>query len=410
MKRVVVTGMSGLTALGNTWETFVAHVDAGRTGIRQMPDWERYPHVATRVAGPIADFGMPPQFTRKHTRSMGRVALLAVAATEQALLNAGLLGDPMLKSGEAGVAYGSSVGSMEDIGRFGRAVSDPSVNSLDANSFLRMMPHTTAVNIGVHYGLQGRVLPTSSACTSGSQGIGFAFEAIRWGKQRLMLAGGAEELSVADAMVFDTLYAASTTRNETPQLTPRPFDVARDGLVVGEGAATLVLEELELAQARGATIHAEVLGFGSNSDGTHVTRPQTETMEKAMRLALEDAGVESGAIGYVNAHGTATEQGDIAESQATHRVFGSKMPISTVKGHLGHTLGACGAIEAWLTIEMLNRDTYLPTANLSQVDPRCGELDYLTGARRSMSNELVMSNNFAFGGLNTSLVFKRWRG
>ena len=408
MKRVVVTGMSSITSLGNTWEAFVDHVDAGRTGIRRMADWERYPHLTTKVAGPLTDFVMPPQFTRRHTRSMGRVAMLAVAATEQALSNARLLGDPVLKSGDAGVAYGSSVGAMEDIGSFGRAVSDPQVNHLDANSFLRMMAHTTAVNIGVHYGFQGRVLPTSSACTSGSQGIGFAFEAIRWGKQRLMVAGGSEELSVADAMVFDTLYAAST-KNDTPHLTPRPFDVGRDGLVIGEGAATLVLEELEHARARGATIHAEIVGFGSNSDGTHVTRPQTETMERAMRLALEDAGVHPAAIGYVNAHGTATEQGDIAESQATSRVFGARMPFSTVKGHLGHTLGACGAIEAWLTIEMLGRDSYLPTANLTQVDPRCGELDYVVGARRSMVNELAVSNNFAFGGVNTSLVFKRWR-
>jgi 3-oxoacyl-[acyl-carrier-protein] synthase II len=264
------------------------------------------------------------------------------------------------------------------------------------------------VNIGVYYGLQGRVLPTSSACTSGSQGIGFAYEAIKWGKQKVMIAGGAEELCVADVMVFDTLYAASA-KNDSPAQTPRPFDVKRDGLVIGEGAATLILEELEFAKARGATILAEVVGFGSNSDGTHVTRPQTQTMEVAMRLALEDAALSPSAIGYVNAHGTATEQGDIAESQATHRVFGESMPVSTAKGHLGHTLGACGAIEAWLSIEMMNRNSYLPTANLTEVDARCGALDYVMGTRREMSHELVMSNNFAFGGINTSLIFKRTR-
>ncbi len=407
MKRVVVTGMSAITALGNTWDTFVANVDAGKTATSQMPEWGVYPHLNARLAAPLRDFVMPAQFTRRHTRSMGKVALYAVAATENALARARLLNDPSLKTGHAGVAYGSCVGAIEDIGRFGTAVLDPKSQPLDANSFLRMMPHTTAVNIGVHYGLQGRVLPTSSACTSGSQGVGFAYEAIKWGKQKIMLAGGAEELCVADVMVFDTLYAASS-KNDTPAKTPRPFDLKRDGLVIGEGAATLVLEELEFAKARGATILAEVVGFGSNSDGTHVTRPQTETMELAMRLALEDANLSPDAVGYVNAHGTATEHGDIAESQATHRVFGKAMPLSTAKGHLGHTLGACGAIEAWLTIEMLNRDTYLPTANLTEVDPRCGALDYVIGSRRVMSNEVVMSNNFAFGGINTSLIFKRW--
>ena len=408
MKRVVVTGMSTITSLGNDWGTFVSHVDAGRTGVIRMPEWDSYQHLTTRLAAPLRDFVMPPQFTRKHTRSMGRVSMLAVAATEQALANAGLLNHPDLQTGLAGVAYGSCVGAIEDIGRFGQAVLDPVSKSLDANSFLRMMPHTTAVNIGVHYGLKGRVLPTSSACTSGSQGVGFAYEAIKWGKQNLMLAGGAEEICVADAMVFDTLYAAST-KNDSPQLTPRPFDAMRDGLVVGEGAGTLVLEEYEHAKTRGATIHAEIIGFGSNSDGTHVTRPQTETMEGAMRLALEDAGLSAtgSGIGYVNLHGTATEQGDIAESQATHRLFGASMPASTAKGHLGHTLGACGAIEAWLTIEMMNRDTYLPTANLTQVDERCGALDYVMGSRRAMSVDLAMSNNFAFGGINTSLIFRR---
>ncbi len=406
MKRVVVTGMSGITTLGNSWEAFAANVDARKTGVIRMPDWDRYPNVNTRLAAPLLDFKMPAQFHRRHTRSMGKVAMLAVAVTETVLEKSGLLSEAVLKSGQAGVAYGSCVGAIEDIGRFGTAVLDPASQPLDANAFLRMMPHTTAVAIGVHYGLQGRVLPTSSACTSGSQAIGFAYEAIKWGKQKVMIAGGAEEICVADAMVFDTLYAAST-KNDEPQSTPRPFDATRDGLVVGEGAGTLVLEELEFAKARGARIYAEIMGFGHNSDGTHVTRPQTGTMEGAMRLALEDAALDAGAIGYVNAHGTATEQGDIAESQATFRVFGERMPVSTAKGHLGHTLGACGAIEAWLTIEMLNRDSYLPTANLREVDPRCGRLDYIKDERRAMKHELVMSNNFAFGGINTSLIFKR---
>jgi 3-oxoacyl-[acyl-carrier-protein] synthase II len=224
----------------------------------------------------------------------------------------------------------------------------------------------------------------------------------------MMLAGGGEELCATEAAVFDTLFATSV-RNHEPRLTPRPYDVDRDGLVIGEGTAALVLEDLEHARARGAPIWAEIVGYGTNCDGAHVTQPNTGTMEVAMRWALEDAGLPAATIGYVNGHGTATERGDVAETQATRRLFGSNMPISSLKGHTGHTLGACGAIEAWATIEMLNSDWYAPTLNLDNVDPACGDLDYITGQGRTMNHEYVMNNNFAFGGINTSLIFKRWQ-
>lgn len=170
----------------------------------------------------------------------------------------------------------------------------------------------------------------------------------------------------------------------------------------------LVLEELEHARARGARIFAEIVGFGTNSDGTHVTRPEQETMRVVMEIALADAELPPSAVGYVNGHGTATEHGDIAESRATSALFGAKVPISSQKSYLGHTLGACGALEAWFSIEMMNRGWFAPTINLDEVDPLCGELDYLTGGGREMDVEYVMSNNFAFGGVNTSLIFRRW--
>jgi 3-oxoacyl-[acyl-carrier-protein] synthase II len=271
-----------------------------------------------------------------------------------------------------------------------------------------MMPHTTAANIGIFFGARGRIIPTSSACTSGSQGLGYAYEAIKYGKQSLMIAGGAEELCPTEAMAFDTLYATSR-RNDAPQTSPRPYDRDRDGLVVGEGAAILVLEELEHARRRGARIHAELMGFGTNSDGVHVTRPEEGAMRAVMELALADAGITADAIGYVNGHGTATEHGDIAETRATSAMFGSSMPISSQKSYLGHTLGACGALEAWFTIEMMNRGWFAPTLNLDHVDERCGALDYIVGDGRELTAEYAMTNNFAFGGVNTSLIFKRWR-
>ncbi|QEI07639.1 beta-ketoacyl-ACP synthase [Pigmentiphaga aceris] len=408
MRRVVVTGMGGVTSLGQDWATIEQHFRAGQSGIRNMPDWDRHPDLNTRLGGPIPEFAPPAHWTRKQLRSMGRVSQLAVRAAELALQHAGLTDSPLILDGKMGVACGSSTGSTEEVKNFGNMLINGVSDGINANSYVRMMPHTTAANIGIFFGLTGRVIPTSSACTSGSQGIGYAYEAIKYGRIPMMLGGGAEELCPSEAIVFDSLYATSL-KNDTPGLTPRPYDAGRDGLVIGEGAGMLVLEELEHALARGATIYAEVMGFGSNSDGTHVTRPEARTMRIAMELALEDAGLSAQDIGYVNGHGTATEQGDIAETQATADLFGNQMPISTQKSYLGHTLGACGALESWFSIEMMNRDWYAGTLNLDAIDPRCGVLDYVRGKEgRTMRNRFVMNNNFAFGGINTSLIFGRW--
>jgi 3-oxoacyl-[acyl-carrier-protein] synthase II len=407
MKRVVVTGMSGICALGQEWAAIRRAFENGRSAIRYMPEWLRYAELGTKLAGPLPEFAPPSHWTRKQLRSMGRVSQLCVAASEMALADAGLLGDPDIADGRMGVACGSSTGSTADVMAFGNMLLNGVTDDLSANTYVRMMPHTTAANIGIFFGLKGRIIPTSSACTSGSQGIGYAFEAIRYGRQALMLAGGGEELCPSEAIVFDALYATSQ-RNDTPELTPRPYDAARDGLVIGEGAGMLVLEDLDHALARGARIHAEIVGFGCNSDGTHITRPEAATMRIAMEMALRDAGLTPSSIGYVNGHGTATEQGDIAETIATHAVFGARMPISSQKSYLGHTLGACGALESWFSIEMMNSDWYAPTLNLQNVDPLCGDLDYITGSGRGLQSDYVMNNNFAFGGINTSLVFRRW--
>lgn len=399
--------MAGITSLGNDWATIAGHFASQRSGIRRMDEWDRFEEMNTRLAGPIDDFKVPAHWTRKQLRSMGRVSRLAVGAAEQALADAGLLGDPSIRDGRMGVACGSSTGSTDEIKAFGNMLLNSVADGLNANSYVRMMPHTTAANISIFFGLTGRLIPTSSACTSGSQGIGYAYEAIKYGRLPMMLAGGAEELCPTEAMVFDALYATSL-KNDTPHLSPRPYDCGRDGLVIGEGAGMLVLEALEHAQARGAKIHAEIIGFGSNADGQHTTRPEQSTMRRAMELALEDAGLAPEAIGYVNGHGTATEQGDIAETLATSGLFGPRMPISSQKSFLGHTLGACGALESWFSIEMMNSDRYVHTLNLDAVDPRCGELDYLRGEFRHMNHGFVMNNNFAFGGVNTSLIFRRW--
>ena len=406
MRRVVVTGMGGLTALGGTWPEIRARMEAGETGTRFMHEWERLVDLNTKLGSAVDWFDHATAYPRKTARSMGRVAVMALSAAEKALAEAGLTGDPVLQSGRAGVACGSSFGATEPVQDFASFMATGKAGGLNATSYIRMMSHTAPVNIGIHLGLTGRVITTSSACTSGSQGIGYAYESVRYGQADIMLAGGAEQLCPTMAVVFDTLFATST-RNDTPKTASRPYDKNRDGLVIGEGAAILVLEELEHARARGATPLAEIVAFTTNSDGAHVTQPKADTQATVMRQALKAADLSADDIDFISGHGTATDTGDVAETKATHEVYGERTPIHSLKGHFGHTLGACGAIEAWLSIAMM-RDGWFPaTANLSEVDPRCAPLDYIMREPRRLDVEHFVSNNFAFGGLNTSLIFRR---
>ena len=406
-RRVAVTGMAGISPIGNQWAAIRAHLGSYRNAVMRMPEWSDYDGLNTLLGAPAAPFELSERYTSKATRSMGRVAVMATRASELALLNAGLLNDPLLKSGQLGIAYGSSAGTPKAICDFGKMIDEKSTKGINATTYIKMMGHTAPVNLGVFLGITGRIVTTSSACTSGSQGIGYAYETILSGRQRAMIAGGAEELCVTEVAVFDTLFATSAL-NDAADSTPRPFDAERDGLVLGEGAGSLILENLEHARARGAKIYAEVVGFGTNSDGCHITQPNARTMQIAMELALSDAGIPPSSIGYVNAHGTATQHGDVAESQATWQVFGGHVPISSLKSYMGHTLGACGALESWISIEMMRSGWFAPTINLQRIDPHCADLDYIIGAGRQLECEYVMSNNFAFGGINTSLIFKRY--
>lgn len=408
MKRVVITGVGALSPLGHDWPTVLGRLRDEKNAIRYMSEWDIYEGLNTRLGATVAPFDVPMQYNRKVTRSMGRIAIMATIASEMAIADADLKDHPIVTSGNMGIAYGSSAGSPEAIGDFGNMLLKRSTDGINANTYIRMMSHTAAVNIGVYLGITGRIIPTTSACVAGSQGVGYAYETIQSGKQLAMLAGGAEELGAPYAAVFDTLFATST-QNSSPDLTPRPFDVDRDGLVLGEGACTLVLEELEHAQARGARIYAEIVGFGTNSDGHHVTQPDATSMAQTMRLALKSANLSSEVIGYVNAHGTGTDQGDVAESQATAEVLGTRVSISSLKSYMGHTLGACGAIETWISAEMMREGWFAPTINLRNIDPRCANLDYILAGGREIQTEYVMNNNFAFGGINTSLILRRWK-
>jgi 3-oxoacyl-[acyl-carrier-protein] synthase II len=405
---VVVTGMGGVSPIGSDWKSVAASLESLRSGVRVVPELGEIQGMDTRLGAPVHDFDPPESWPRKRTRSMGRVSLLAARATEVALADAGLTDDPVLGGGRTGIAYGSTSGSPPAMAVYGDSIINArSLKGIRATDYIQLMSHTVPANLAQFFRVRGRILSTCSACTSGSQGIGFGFEQIQSGRQDVMITGGSEEFHVIDAAVFDIMYATSK-RNDAPETSPRPFDVDRDGLVVGEGAATLVLEELEHARRRGAPIHAEVIGYGTNCDGVHITNPDRAGMAAVIALALSDAGLDAGAVDYVNAHGTATEAGDIAESHATLETLGGRVPVSSLKSYLGHTLGACGALEAWMTIEMMRQGSFAPTINLDRVDPRCAELDYVVGGLRAIDAEVVMSNNFAFGGINTSLLFRRW--
>ena len=404
-RRVVVTGGSVISALGNEWSDIFANLKQKKNKIKYLPEWEKYQGMNTRLACPV-DF-KAPDFPRKKTRGMGRIALMAITSADNALKVAGLADSPELKEGRCGVSFGSSAGSIDSLLDFYSMLITNTANKISATTYIKMMPQTCAANISVFYGLTGRLITTNTACTSGSMSIGYAFETIRNGQQDIMLAGGAEELSPADSAVFDVLFSASI-KNDTPELTPKAYDKNRDGLVIGEGAGTLILEEYEHAVRRGAKIYAEMVGYGTNTDGTHITQPNKTTMRRAMELALESAGLTPDQVGYINTHGTATLAGDIAESHATYEVFGNKAMVSTLKNYIGHTLGACGAIEAWISINMMREGWFAPNVNLTEVDPNCAPLDYIMGDGRETKVDYIMSNNFAFGGINTSLIFKRF--
>lgn len=404
--RVVVTGMGLCSPIGNDLDSVCAALEHGRGGIAAVPEWpERY-RMHTGVAGLVHGISSK-QYPRRKIRTMGRVALLSAYATEQALADAGLDADA-LGDGRVGLAYGSTHGSSAETESYCREVfRADSLQGVAGSHYLKFMSHTCAANLAEFFGIRGRVQPTCSACTSGSQAIGTGYEYIRHGHADVMLVGGAEEAHFIPAGVFDVMFAASAKYNAAPELTPRPFDAGRDGVVIGEGAGTLVLERLDRALARGARIYAELIGYATACDGIHLTSPSWEGMARCMELGLAAAGIASSEVDYVNAHGTATELGDIAESRATAAVFGTEVPVSTQKSYTGHTLGACGALESVFSLLMMRAGFIAANRNLDQLDERCAQLDYVCGTARPAQLDTVINNNFAFGGINTSLVFRR---
>lgn len=402
--RVVITGVGLTSPIGNSLDEVARGLKEGRSGIRVIPALAEIAQMKTRLGAPVeVDLSVLP---KKRTRTMGRVALLSTWATQNAITDAGLDAES-LSSGRVGLAYGSTGGTSSAVEDYVRKLLlARSLEGIQASTYLKFMSHTCAANVAQYFAIRGRVITTCAACVSSSQAIGFGFEEVRSGAQEVMICGGAEEMDVVHAAIFDVVYATSSHYNDTPDRTPRPFDVDRDGLVVGEGAGTLVLESYERARARGARIYGEVIGFATNCDGLHMTAPSEDGMTRVMQGALADAGLAPDGIDYVNAHATATDVGDVCESRAVRVVLGDRVPISSTKGFTGHTLGACGAIEAVFCLAMLRDGFLAPNRNLVRPHPDCAPLDYVIGAPRQVRPRVVMTNNFAFAGLNTSLILK----
>ena len=289
-KRVVITGMGIVSPLGSTVKSAFERLNVYKNCVSYQKELDEYKGLHTRLAGLVSGFTVPENFTRKVTRTMGKVALMSVISAKDALENAGLLDDEIITNGKTGVSYGSSSGSLNAIFDFYSMCIDREVKMLNSGSYVRMMPHTAPVNISLYFKTHGRLIPTSTACTSGSMGIGYGYETIKSGIQTVMITGGSDEYGPSSVGVFDTLFATSV-KNDNPNLTPAPFDKDRDGLVIGEGAGTLILEDYEHAKARGANIYAEIAGFATNTDGTHITNPNSDMMAQVMKLALENAGI-----------------------------------------------------------------------------------------------------------------------
>ena len=404
LEPVVVTGIGIISPLGHGFEQLMSALLAGESGVREVPELGKVGGLRSRLAATVE--GLDPKLIpRKLRRSMSNMSIYAYLASQQALEMAGYP-DEQLSAGRTGVVIGSTLGSTETSESFfADYFTDYSLERMKSGLFFKIMGHSCAANVAQSLGITGRVLALSAACATSCQAIGYAYEQIAFGRQDAILCGGADEFHPLTAATFDVMHAASTNFNHQPDKSPRPFDVARDGIVCGEGSGILLLEKKSVAEARGANILAEIIGFATTSDTSSIANPDVGAMYECMRLAVEDAGISANELDYVNAHATGTLQGDVAEAEAIRRLVGDQVPVSSLKGHLGHTMAASGSIELSASIGMIRRGELVATRNLQQVDEQCGGLLHLQ-QNQPAQPKLVLKNNFAMGGINATVIIR----
>jgi 3-oxoacyl-[acyl-carrier-protein] synthase II len=407
-RRVVITASSAVTPIGRGKDEIVRNLTEGVSGVKKLKtDDLLSKHIHSGVFGTV-DYAIDYDFKRQYRKTMGPVAYYACQVAKEVLQNSGL-DDEFITSGKLGVAFGSTHGSptvQREIYRSFFSDSGSSFSSIGAVDYLKSMVHTTAVNIAKMFGITGRVISSSTACTTSSQSIGFGYEMVKYGMQDAMLCGGADEYDTTTVAVFDNLLACSTEFNDTPHLTPRPFDQKRDGLVVGEGAGAVLLEEYESAKKRGAAILAEIIGFSCTNNGGDLILPNMDGITRTLKLGLKDAAISADAVDFVSAHATGTKMGDAIEAQATGKVYGDSTVVSGLKSYMGHTMGSCGAIETIITIYLMEEGFIAPTLNLDKIDDRCAMIKH---AQHLMETDIQIAaiQNFAFGGVNTCLIIRK---
>lgn len=410
-RRVVITGCSAITPIGCCKADILKNLESGTSGVGRIRDDELLvEQLNTSVFGTV-DQDVAYDFPRKYRKTMGPVSFAACRVVDDVIEQSGL-DRAVLSSGRTGVAFGSSHGSTSVLKKVYQAcfnAQSTEMFSLSAADYLKSMVHTTAVNITRMFGITGRVICSPSACTTSSQSIGFGYELIKFGVQDAMICGGSEEYDTTTVAVFDNLLACSTHYNDTPHKTPRPFDAERDGLVVGEGAGAVMLEEFESARKRGAPILGEVIGFSTNNNGGNLIMPDLAGVTQVLEMGLENAQITADRIDFISAHATATRIGDVIEARAINNVYGNTPWVSGLKSYMGHTIAACGVIETILTLYMMEKGFIVPTLNLDQVDDRCAMIRHTPGLIETKIDYAAVQN-FAFGGINTSLILKRFRG
>ena len=405
MKRVAITGLGVITPLGNSVEAFIAGLERNENATVYIPEWEKYKGLRCLVGAParLEDEKLIP---RQNRRSMGRLSIFAVQAAQQALKDANIPQDA-LSNGRLGCVIGSTMGSAESIAEaFETLLPDNDLSQLTSTKFFQCVSHTAALNVGQFLGITGTVMATNAACASALQAIGTGYDLIRMGQQDIMLCGGAEGLHPTVVGSFDVLFATSTRFNHAPKETPRPFDAKRDGLVCGEGSGIVILENYDLAKKRKAKIYAEIIGYTSFGNGSHVSESNREAITSCINETLKRAKVCPQDIDYINAHATATIQGDKEEASAIRQIFGPTVPVSSLKGNIGHTLGASGAIELIASLIMMEKSVIYPTLNLKEPDKDCQGINHVMQPL-AKKIDILLKNCFAFGGINASLVCKK---
>lgn len=407
-RRVVITGAAAITPIGCTREEILRNLTSGVSGVSKIKnDGLLTEHIHSGVFGSV-DYPIVFDFKRRDRKTMGPVAFYACHVAAEALRQSGL-SDAFIRSGRLGVAFGSTHGSptiQRDIYRTFFSNDRSKLNHVGAVDYLKSMVHTTAVNITKMFGITGRVISSSTACTTSSQSIGFGYESVKFGMQDAMLCGGADEYDTTTVAVFDNLLACSTAYNEMPHKTPRPFDLNRDGLVVGEGAGAVLLEEYGSAKRRGATILAELIGFACANNGGDLILPNVEGISRTILLGLENARLCPEQVDFISAHATGTKMGDVMEAQAIGSIFGRGPAVTGLKSYMGHTMGSCGVIETFLVLQMMAEGFIAPTLNLEQIDERCSMIRHVT-SRLETPLHIAAIQNFAFGGVNTILFLKK---